>query len=354
MMDNKVAKARQPPGRIHTCHNHGGQLQAASRQYNIPPEDWLDLSTGISPYSYPLPPVPVKCWQRLPEVDDGLEFAAENYYGSRFLLPVSGSQEAIQRLPYVFPKGQRVGIVKPAYHSHQQAWQNAGHHVTALTSAKIEQKIPNLDVLILVNPSNPSTEFFTPETVMNWHQKMVSHKGCLIIDEAFMDATPEQSVICKEPKPGLIVLRSIGKYFGLAGVRLGFVWAEINILDQLASKQDDWSVSHPARWAGTMALSDTLWHQQQQKRLIIASGRLKQMLGKKFQTRIFHTALFAYFQHTHAESYYRKLAEYGILVRLFKAPLALRFGLPAGDKQWQHLENFILETSPDIGEKHAF
>jgi len=97
----------------------------------------------------------------------------------------------------LFEKEQRVGILKPAYHSHQQAWQRAGHHVIELTSAEIEQKLPGLDVLILVNPTNPSTESFTSETVMNWYQKLIKHKGCLIIDEAFMDATPEQSVISK-------------------------------------------------------------------------------------------------------------------------------------------------------------
>jgi cobalamin biosynthetic protein CobC len=341
MVEGRADKERHPPIQIYTQHNHGGQLHAASQQYNIPLENWLDLSTGISPYPYPLPPVPVKCWQRLPEPNDGLEFAAENYYGSPFLLPVSGSQEAIQRLPYLFEKERQVGIIKPAYHSHQQAWQRAGHHVTELSSSEIEQKISELDVLILVNPTNPSTESFTPETVMNWHQKLIKHNGCLIIDEAFMDAMPEQSVICKTPKPGLIVLRSIGKFFGLAGVRLGFVWAETNILEKLASKQDDWSVSHPARWAGTVALGDTTWQQQQRNKLQRSSERLKLLLENRFQTCVLNTALFTYFQHDQAQSYHQKLAEDGVLVRLFEDPLALRFGLPASVEQWQCLESAL-------------
>ena len=341
IVEGRADKERHPPSRIYTQHNHGGQLQAASQQYNIPIENWLDLSAGISPFVYPLPPVPTKCWQRLPEANDGLELAAENYYGSPFLLPVSGSQEAIQRLPFLFEKERQVGIIKPAYHSHQQAWQKAGHHVIELMSSEIEQKLPDLDVLILVNPTNPSTESFTPETVMSWHQKLADHKGCLIIDEAFMDATPEQSVIRKIPKPGLIVLRSIGKFFGLAGVRLGFVWAENEILEQLASKQDDWSVSHPARWAGTVALRDTTWQQQQQKRLFLTSERLKLLLENKFQTRVVHTALFAYFKHENAQSCHRELAENGVLIRLFERPSALRFGLLAYDEQWQCLEGAL-------------
>ncbi len=341
IVGRRADKERHPSTKILTQHNHGGQLQAASQHYNIPLENWLDLSTGISPFAYPLPPVPVKCWQRLPETNDGLEVAAENYYGSPFLLPVSGSQEAIQQLPYLFPIGQRVGIIKPAYHSHQQAWQRAGHHVMGLTSSEIEQKISEIDVLIIVNPTNPTAELFSPDTVMNWYKQLINNKGYLIIDEAFMDATPEQSVISKEPKPGLIVLRSIGKFFGLAGVRLGFVWAENEILEQLASKQDDWSVSHPARWAGALALGDTTWQQQQQRRLLISSKRLKTVLETKFKTCVFHAALFAYFKGDQAQSYHRKLAENGVLIRLFEQPLALRFGLPASNEQWQCLEGAL-------------
>jgi len=338
MVGGRADKERHSPTKVFTRHSHGGQLQAASRQYNIPLENWLDLSTGISPYPYPLPCVPGKCWQRLPEVNDGLELVADNYYGSPFLLPVSGSQEAIQRLPYLFSKGQRVGIIKPAYHSHQQAWQKAGHYVVALTSSDIERKLPGLDVLILVNPGNPSAEAFPPKTVMNWYQELVKQKSFLIVDEAFMDATPENSVIHKIPKPGLIVLRSIGKFFGLAGVRLGFVWAETEILEQLESKQDDWPVSHPARWAGAMALQDTRWQEKQCTLLFNSSKWLKQLLENTFQNRVFHTALFAYFPHTHAQYFHQQFAQNGILTRLFTNPSALRFGLPANEEQWDHFE----------------
>jgi len=330
-----------PTSQVFRHHTHGGQLQAASQQYNIPVDDWLDLSTGISPFAYPLPPVPTKCWQRLPETNDGLEAAAANYYGSSFLLPVSGSQEAIQRLPTLFSRGQRVGIIKPAYHSHQQAWKDAGHKINELTSCEIDQQLPNLDVLILVNPINPSAESFSSETIMHWHEQLVRRGACLIIDEAFMDATPEQTAICKFPKPGLIVLRSIGKFFGLAGVRLGFVWAEIKILEQLASKQDDWSVSHPARWAGAMALQDTPWQQQQKKKLVDSSERLKNLLEKAFKTRVDHTDLFAYFRHKQAKLYHQKLACHGVLCRLFEDPTALRFGLPGSEEQWCRLKDAL-------------
>jgi len=324
-----------------TRHKHGGQLQLASQQYGIPVSDWLDLSTGISPFIYPLSAVPSECWQRLPEPHDGLEAAAEGYYGSAFLLPVSGSQEAIQRLPYLWSKGRRVGMMHPAYHSHQQAWEGAGHRVVHFESSEIDRQLPDLDVLVLVNPTNPSTELFTARRVMAWQQKLAVRGGTLIIDEAFMDATPEQSVIRNMPIPGLIVLRSIGKFFGMAGVRLGFVWAEVNILEQLASRQDDWSVSHPSRWAGTTVLRNRPWQKRQRIRLSQASERLCGLLSQYVHSHISRTALFAYFQHEKAKDYHQLLAQHGILTRLFETPLALRFGLPASEAQWLRLEESL-------------
>ncbi len=336
-------------------HNHGGQLEVASKKYQIPVKEWLDLSTGINPNTYPLPPVPNECWQRLPETNDGLETAATIYYGSKYLLAVSGSQEAIQTLPLLFSNKQRVGIVKPAYHSHQQAWEEAGHEIIALASNEIDTQINTLDILIIVNPTNPSTESFMPEKLYNWHQQLKRRNGLLIIDEAFIDATPENSLIKEESEVGLIVLRSIGKFFGLAGIRLGFVWAEENILNQLAEKQHDWSVSHPARWAGKIALQDNEWHQAQRKNLKNQSKRLEDLLEKTIFTKpletgsvyfnttnnhVKHTALFAFFLYPFAKRIHQQLAEQGILTRLFDFP-ALRFGLPADKHEWQRLEHAL-------------
>ena len=170
-------------------HKHGGQLRAASEKYGIALAEWLDLSTGISPFVYPLPAVPASCWQRLPETGDGLEQAAANYYGSEYLLPVSGSQEAIQRLPLLRVNTgavSRVGIISPAYHSHQQAWVNAGHTVSELAAADVADHLTDLDVLLLVNPNNPTTERFSREQLLSWHQQLAQRGGWLVVDEAYI------------------------------------------------------------------------------------------------------------------------------------------------------------------------
>ena len=344
---------------IASPHSHGGQLQAASQKYGIPLENWLDLSTGINPNSYPLPHVPSHVWQRLPEINDGLEKAATHYYGCDSLLPVAGSQEAIQTLPSCLSSNKdvlRVGIIKPAYHSHQQAWECAGHKVVALDTGDVNAKIETLDILIVVSPTNPSAEIFTQETLLSWHQQLHRKGGTLIVDEAFMDATPENSVISTQTKQGLIVLRSIGKFFGLAGLRLGFVWAEQKVLQALSHKQDDWAVSHTARWAGKLALADAKWQQGQRELLPKHSQRLVELLeeelfnkplmngGVYFNTTNQHvhcTALFAYFEHPKSKLIYQRLAEQGVLVRLFETSPALRFGLPANEQQWRKLTHAL-------------
>ena len=78
---------------------HGGRLLQAVRRYGLPRERWLDLSTGINPNAWQGAPLPVASWNRLPEEEDGLLEASQSYYDAPSLLPVCGSQAAIQALP---------------------------------------------------------------------------------------------------------------------------------------------------------------------------------------------------------------------------------------------------------------
>ncbi|UOG92196.1 MAG: threonine-phosphate decarboxylase CobD [Candidatus Thiothrix sulfatifontis] len=329
-----------------SSHNHGGQLRRFSQTFGIPLADWLDVSTGISPWAYPLPPVPSACWQRLPESDDGLASVAADYYGSSCVLPVSGSQEAIKLLPQCFPSNRRVGIISPAYHSHQHAWSAQGHTVQALNPTQVAAVMPTLDVLVVVNPTNPTAQCYSAETLRHWQQTLLQHGGCLVVDEAFMDVTPTQSLITHEPQAGLVVLRSVGKFFGLAGVRLGFVWAEIPLLQAIAALQGDWSVSHPARWAGQQALADQAWQQQQRSRLVQAGERLHTLLQRYYGDAVQSTPLFSYLPSPHAATIHQALAAQGILTRLFTEPAALRFGLPATEQDWLRLEQGIQSCQP--------
>lgn len=149
---------------------HGGRLLRAVQQYGIPREQWLDLSSGIAPWPFPVPPIPVDAWARLPETEDGLEDAARAYYGARQLLPVAGSQAAIQALPLLRTTA-RVGVLTPCYAEHPYAWQRAGHQLLALDEAQVEAALDGLDVLVLVNPNNPTGQRVSRERLLAWHAR---------------------------------------------------------------------------------------------------------------------------------------------------------------------------------------
>lgn len=157
---------------------HGGRLRRAAQQYGIPLSDWLDLSTGINPNGWPIPVIPADCWQRLPEDDDGLLAAARHYYGNDTLLAVAGSQAAIQSLPRLRPKS-RVGVLRPAYAEHGHSWQKAGHDLIELPADadSINAAIESLDVLILINPNNPSGTLWQPAQLLAWQQRLTLRGG---------------------------------------------------------------------------------------------------------------------------------------------------------------------------------
>lgn len=316
---------------------HGGRLRQAARDYGIPPTQWLDLSTGINPLGWPVPPLPAACWQRLPEDDDGLHEAAAAYYGTSYLLPCAGSQQAIQALPRLRAAG-RVGMLSSSYAEHAHAWRMAGHEVMALAADAIEAQLATLDVLLLVHPNNPTGACFAPQHLLDWQQRLAARGGWLVVDEAFMDATPQYSVAAHAAREGLVVLRSLGKFFGLAGARVGFVLAWPRLLQRLAAVFGPWPVAHPAREVARLALLDTAWQQTAREQLEQAGARLHALLTDAGLAPHGGTALFQYLRCPDAARIHHALAQQGILVRRFEQPSALRFGLPGNEMDWQRLQ----------------
>ena len=257
--------------------HHGGRLKAAAAQYEIPLKAWLDLSTGINLSGYPVPTVPNEYWLRLPEDEDNLEAAACAYYGAQQLLPVAGSQAAIQALPYL-RKHSRVGVLSPGYAEHAAAWQSAGHDVKLLIADEIDNELAQLDILVLIHPCNPSGERFSRDKLLHWHTHLAKRGGWLVVDEAFMDVTPEDSICALAHRPGLVAMRSLGKFFGLAGARVGFVAAEPQLLKSLRDSLGPWTINAPARWIATRALQDTAWQTSTRARLLHDETRMQKLL----------------------------------------------------------------------------
>lgn len=256
---------------------HGGDLSWVLARYGGERDNWIDLSTGIAADGWPVPAVSATVWRCLPEADDGLVEVAATYYGcaSDRLLPVPGSQHAISLLPGLWPQGV-VALPYWAYQEHCRAWQKAGHlcqyyHGLDVLQRQLQVE-EHLRYAVVINPNNPVGQRAQPGQLVALANILASRDGYLLLDEAFIDLYPDCSLVALN-HPAIVVLRSVGKFFGLAGLRLGFVIAPPPVLAALTAATNPWAVSHPARWLGMLALSDTVWQAAQYSRLIEAGHR---------------------------------------------------------------------------------
>lgn len=312
--------------------SHGGELGAASRRYGIPESEWLDLSTGIAPWSWPVPPVPERVWARLPEAGDGLLEAAAGYYGCgpALLTAVPGSQFGIRWLPRTVPAGT-VAVPAVGYAEHARCWREAGHRLAHYEDAEgLRTLLPRVDHAVVVNPNNPTGETLTSEALLALRERLPAD-GLLVVDEAFADVAGD-SLVPRLPVPGVAVLRSLGKFFGLAGLRLGFVAGEGTAIERLRAEVAPWGVSHPARWIGARALADGGWQHAQRARIAAGGDDLAACLGRHCPGRpVANAGLFAtvrFDDDTTAGACHEALACRGMLARLGDDGRWLRFGLP--------------------------
>ena len=327
----------------HLAIVHGGNLREAQTMYGGELTDWLDLSTGILPFAYPVPSLPAAIWHRLPELDPALIHAARHYYGAPSVIPVAGTQSAIQALP-LLRVPCRVAVLAPSYAEHALQWRKAGHHVTEYSYAELETQIAAHQVVVVCNPNNPTGQIIPIHRLLAWSESLAARGGWLIVDEAFIDSRPELSVAAWTHRQGLIVLRSLGKFFGLAGVRLGFVAARHDFLAALAKQTGPWSVNVAAQMIGTQALNDRGWQMQTREYLQQAGERLRQLLlAQGWDTQ--GCDLFRYLPHPDAVVLQQQLAQHKIWVRSWHGDTAaLRFGLPATEADWLRLERALISV----------
>lgn len=330
------------------CPEHGGGLNAAAEYFNIPRIEWLDLSTGINPDAWLVPDIPAEVWQRLPEENDQLRAAAADYYSSPYLTPVAGSQQGIQFLPLLYQeqnnkRNPSVWVTAGSYSEHGIAWSEQGYRVRRVACDQINQLLRQqpVDVLVLVNPDNPSGYRWTKDQLLHWWKLLQSRGGWLIVDEAFMDCTPEHSLCSEMPKQGLFVLRSLGKFFGLAGIRSGFLFASADQCRRVEKLQGPWALNHPAQYLSEAALTDEDWINAQRQNLALASLRLAGMLEENLHHACEGTDLFQTLYFSDAEKLYLHLARTGILTRFLKptsqSSVGIRFGLPGNEAEWSRL-----------------
>lgn len=317
---------------------HGGCLNQAVNTFGIARDQWLDLSTGINPQSYPLESLPENIWRSLPEEDDGLVAAAQSYYGCRQLIMTPGSQWSIAKVPsWCRALGNHKNIVLLPYLGYQEhchAWQKSGFDCVYYIDEPTEKQLSTCSAMVVINPNNPSGNKVNKMQLLQWHNALSKTGAWLIVDEAFIDVEPNQSMASDTGVTGLIVLRSLGKFFGLAGTRVGSLLGWQSLLELALSELEPWSIANPSRWAAKQALQDIQWQDSMRAQLTLQSEELSGLLRDTFSQPINGCALFQTVWIKDAEAIYQQLAREGILVRLlseYKAP-GLRFGLPADNE----------------------
>jgi cobalamin biosynthetic protein CobC len=323
---------------------HGGDLAYATATFGNPDGGWLDLSTGVNPNPYPVRSFDVTALARLPSPDGMLRLlaAAGAAYGApptAAIAATPGTEIAIRLLPAIAPPGP-VAIVWPTYGSHADAWRRGGRTPRALAS--LDDVPTDTAVVVVGNPNNPDGRTTPPGTLERLALRLGARNGLLIVDEAFADVTPEVSLASRVGPLPIVVLRSFGKFFGLPGLRLGFVVGAPVVVAKLAALLGDWPVSAPAMTVGTAALSDHAWQTAARTELAGKMRRLRALLAGHNLAIHGGTDLFALIGDAEAAALHRRLAERGIWTRAFAdQPTWLRVGLPGNDADFDRLDGAL-------------
>ena len=318
--------------------DHGGALEVARRLAPDAPEPWIDLSTGINPHAYPLPDLEPEAWSRVPEREAlaKLEAAAAHRYGvaAESVVAGPGSQALIHALAHILPRGS-AGALAPTYGGFAAAFAAAG---AQLLEARRLKDMGTLDVAIVVNPNNPDGRIISRADLLTLHERLARRGGVLVIDEAFADFDGQQSLGPSLPARGAVVLRSFGKTYGLAGLRLGFTLASPDIVPPLRAALGPWPVSGPAIANGIRALADSDRLEATRARLGKETARLDALLLQADCRIIGGTQLFRLAVHEEARAVFERLLAAGILVRPFADERTwLRFGIPGDENAWERL-----------------
>ncbi len=319
---------------------HGGDLDAARRLFPGAPEPFIDLSTGINPNPYPLPRFPADLFRRLPAPDaaSALAAVAARAYGApstAYVVPAPGTQILLP-LVAVLARPGRAAIVAPSYGELSRAAALAGHDVQAVRALG---DIGDARLVMLANPNNPDGRLHRKDALIALADALRRRGGVLVVDEAFMDVGPPGASLAAELSPGnIVVLRSFGKFFGLAGIRLGFALAAPPMAARLSAALGPWAVSGPALAVGAKALADAAWIERTRSLLAKAAKRLDAILTGAGLEIVGGTSLFSLTRTPAAEALFRHLGRAGILTRVFaKQRDWLRFGLPGSTQEWRRV-----------------
>ncbi|KRQ01139.1 threonine-phosphate decarboxylase CobD [Bradyrhizobium sp. DASA03076] len=312
---------------------HGGNLDLAQQRFGGRAEDWIDLSTGINRLPYPVGEISPYYWRSLPlrfQVETLHQAAQEAYRTSAPVVAMAGAQAAIQRLPFVI-RGKRARILGPTYNEYASVFSAREWEVEEVGEL---DALAGADVAIVVNPNNPDGRSHTRKDLL----ALLPRVGRLVVDESFADAVPELSLASDAGQPGLLILRSFGKFYGLAGLRLGFVIGHTLDIIELDLEAGPWAVSGAAISIGGRALRDEAWAKATSARLVRDCVRLDAMAQSQGWRLVGGAPLFRLYETPDALAAQEKLARGQIWSRVFaQNPTWLRLGLPGPETEWERL-----------------
>lgn len=345
---SRVSVMASIPETSSTPLRHGGDLTEARRQFPNAPEPLIDLSTGINPHPYPVAQLSSELFARLPQsVDlDALIVAAAKFYAAPspdHVVAAAGTQILLPLVASLIAPG-RAAILGPTYAEHARVAALIGHTVKQVHEVR---ELANANLAIVVNPNNPDGRLCSRNGLLAVASELQSRGGLLVLDEAFVDVAPDGSSLAPEVDRGhIVVLRSFGKFFGLAGLRLGFALAAPELVARLAAWLGPWAVSGPAIAIGRSALNDFAWAQAERASLQQDAQQLDRMLANCGLEIVGGTSLFRLARTGAADALFHHLGNSGIWVRRFiEQPSWLRFGLPNRAAAWTRLATALAAFS---------
>lgn len=322
---------------------HGGNLQDADALFGKPSDGWLDLSTGINGEPYPDIAVTASSLHCLPQQSslDALLGAARRYYrvpASVAITAAPGSQSIIQVLPSLIP-ACRVAIVGQTYAEHRKTWTDYGHQVSIVQNLADAR---TANVTVVVNPNNPDGHLFRASALINHARTQTMKSDLLIVDEAFTDTVQEESIVPLLQNESALAIRSFGKFFGLAGLRLGFAIGAPDIVAALEHRLGPWAVAGPALEIGNRALRDDAWISTAHQQLTVRCKAVDQVLLDAGLSVTGGTLLFRFIVNDNASKLFERLGRAGIFTRVFsEQPTWLRIGVPASDADLRRLQKAL-------------
>ncbi|TBR42850.1 aminotransferase class I/II-fold pyridoxal phosphate-dependent enzyme [Marinomonas agarivorans] len=394
-LQTDLVKPKHGGDLIRVRHEHTHMACQSNKQSGNSDEkqgqDWIDLSSAVNREPWPVPTIPTKLWHELPD-QTALLNAAQSYYGVNECvnkcLAISGSQQAIEWLPLilfnntsthalshvsvhalaqakretesVYGQAEKIVYVpQVGYQEHEFCWRKWDYttveYDTTQTSCFSTLVAAQWHVLVLIQPNNPNGHLFTQAQIKQLLDKAAIRNAFVIVDEAFIDSQPQHSLLsCSSVSTNhannhwpesLILLRSIGKFFGLPGARVGFCFANQTVRTQLALAIGPWPISTPATWLVTQALSDQAWQNKARRDLALRREKFANQLQPKLeQVRLKiqeksgqedtsswqQTDFFFTLKSSFSDSLFWYLKERCIHTRLGKG--WIRFALPAHDE----------------------